>query len=160
MTVCQTWRTCNNILHSVLHTNKNSTLDSILYSILHWILYPFFTSLYILDMSHFAFHCIPFYIPFYIPLYSSLSGHEFMHHTVKSRSMSFAIRCFLCTLCRVTPTNACDSVSRITRMTRAVERALGVGTVGVSVTVMSVVPMLWSKFISLAFDNIWGNNIN
>ena len=51
-------------------------------------------------------------------------------------------------------THTRDSISRVPRMTRAVERALGVGTVGVSVTVVMVVLMVVGQVSGFAFVNI------
>ena len=52
-------------------------------------------------------------------------------------------------------TQTSDSISRVSRVTRAVERALGVGTVGVRVTVMGKVVIIMRQSISIAFIDVY-----
>ena len=54
------------------------------------------------------------------------------------------------------PTNARDPVSRVARVARAVERALGVGAVGVWVAIMVVVIMSSGERFDGTLVNIWG----
>ena len=52
-------------------------------------------------------------------------------------------------------TQTSDSISRVSRVTRAVERALGVGAVGVRVTVMGKVVIIMRQSISIAFIDVY-----